>query len=104
MAETEQLGDQRADSQRKLQDEIASFISSIEDARKKNRKEIQDHQAAIHVSAFLSKKYKASGVVPSRSQLESYAAEFNGSCWCYAVPNVVKLLTKHNLRRFYEVC
>ena len=58
-----------------LVESIALSLSSI---RAANLKDIRGHQALVHASAFLGKKYEEyQQVVPSRTQLDSYVAEFN---------------------------
>lgn len=83
MVENEQFGNQRTDCLRQrrlhtLDELLTSLISSIETAKKENLREISGYRAAAYASAFLGKKYMASGqAVPSRSQLESYVTEFH---------------------------
>lgn len=100
MVEINQFGNQRTGChcRRKLHalDELlTSLVSSIETAKEENLKEISGYRAAAHASAFLSKKYMAGGqVVPSRSELESYVAEFHRGGYCAMPPPIsMKLLT-----------
>ena len=98
MIERKQLGTQKADCRCPrnlgvLLEVIASSLSSIKAAKEEILKDIHDHQALVYASAFLSKKYEENQqMMPSRSQLESYVAEFHHGSY-YAALNVVPSLT-----------
>jgi hypothetical protein len=98
MIESIQLGNQKTDCRclKKvdvLVEVIASSLSSVRAAKEENLRDIHDHQALVHASAFLRKKYEENlQSVPSRSQLDSYVAEFKRGSYSAAV-NAVILLT-----------